>query len=239
MDCIFFTRAASLVALAVLSTVARGQQDDLAQTYRVAYKVAVAKQSLADELAPKGSTILIGDSILFYMPDMARLGPRLLNLSIVGDTTSGIVSRLSSYKSLGGAATIVLEGGVNDLQFRVSHDEKTIENYRYLIKSLAIKSKLVLLGIFRVDEKAPKVRPGWNARIDLINEAAFAACRSTPDCLVVDLNPLLSDSDGNLRQKYHRVIDGIHPNNLAYDEVIVPKLKAAVDNSVSGRKAQE
>jgi lysophospholipase L1-like esterase len=201
---------------------------DLALTARPAYQTALARQHIADFLAAPNAPVILGDSIMFYIPGLTATFPSVVNLAIVGDTTSGILARLPNYRSLSTATVVVLEGGVNDMFFDAGHDATVIENYRRIINTIANQAPIALLGAFPVDENVQKAQPGWNTRINRIDDHIFSLCRANPRCTAIDLRSKLIDADGNLRVDYHRENDGIHPNAKAYDEVIVPALRSVL-----------
>lgn len=195
---------------------------------RPIYKEALTQHLSRDSAVQAGAVVLVGDSIIHNIPNAGARIAGAVNYGIIGDTTAGILARMPQYKSIRKARAVVLEGGVNDLPFGAGFDEQIVANYRSMLKEIPPTVKVIAIGIFPVDEATPKARPGWNARIRAINRSLWEACRALPNCSVEDFGGQLTDSDGNLRERYHAAGDGIHLNNIAYSEVVLPTLHRRV-----------
>jgi lysophospholipase L1-like esterase len=195
---------------------------------RPLYVKSLAEHLAGDEAVPAGAVIIVGDSIMHNIPDTDRITPGAVNYGIVGDTTAGILHRMALYRSIRLARVVVLEGGVNDLPFGETYDTDIARNYRAAITSIPVDVRVILLGILPVDESTPKARPGWNRRAMIINERIRQVCATFPNCAFDDMRSSLTSADGNLLSEFHIRGDGIHLNEWAYRQVLIPSLRASI-----------
>jgi lysophospholipase L1-like esterase len=195
---------------------------------RPLYVKSLAEHLASDKSVPAKAIVIIGDSIMHNIPDTDRIAPGTVNYGIVGDTTAGILHRMVLYKSIQLAHVVVLEGGVNDLPFGETYDADISRNYRAALSSVPVDVRVILLGILPVDESTPKARPGWNRRAVIINERIRQVCATFLNCTFDDMRSSLTSADGNLLSEFHVQGDGIHLNERAYRQVLIPSLRASI-----------
>lgn len=155
-------------------------------------------------------TILVGDSLSLWFPSDRLASDRLwLNQGISGDTSAGILKRLSAFAKTR-PDTIYLMVGINDLR-RGATNESILRNYRHIIHRLRWhhpQAQVIVQSIL------PTRKAGMlNDRIRQLNlQLAVIAYREGADYL--NLYALFSDVDGNLRQDL--TTDGLHLSPRGY-----------------------
>jgi len=175
-----------------------------------------------------GSIHFIGDSITAAL-DVSQVTPFGLNEGIGGDTTAGVLNRLSGLTALGRAGGVVLMIGVNDMA--AFTPGVTVKSHLDRLFGW-LQGPLVVQKIIHIDWTNPTFhRPDglqqWlNLNIDIINDYIAQLCAGRPDTILVDCNPELTTAAGLLRPDMH-IGDGLHPNAAAY-AVIRPKIVAAL-----------
>ncbi|MBX2864541.1 MAG: lysophospholipase [Leptolyngbyaceae cyanobacterium MAG.088] len=155
-------------------------------------------------------TVVVGDSLSMWLPP--ELLPRdrfWLNQGISGDTTGGILSRLSSFANTN-PDTIHLMAGVNDLKNGAS-DHEILTNINQIMARLRQQhphARVVVHSILPTRwENIPSHRVrSLNTRI--------AQLTDYHQLDYLDLHPSFSNDTGNLRQEL--TTDGLHLNRLGY-----------------------
>jgi len=180
-----------------------------------------------DGNVPAGTVVFIGASHIQGLFTDAVATPSV-NYGIGGDTTVGVISRLSRYRCLDRAAAVVLAVGMNDLPRR--DNDEIIANYQRILRALPPALPTVVTALFPVDaESVTDPLPGaGNARIAGVNRALEGLCAADPRCAFVDISASLADREGNL-SKAHHVGDGVHLNNEGY-RIWIEALKTALQN---------
>ena len=159
--------------------------------------------------APAQAVHFIGDSFVQGLCVSAVVNPAI-NLGIGGDTSFGVLKRISQYPSLQQARAVVLAFGFNDLW---SHsDEDIVANYRRVLAALPTGMPVLMTALFPVNEREEPSLKGMNGRIRTINVQLGALCAETPYCAFVDIGDQLRDASGQLSQRYHDG-DGLHLNS--------------------------
>jgi len=185
------------------------------------------RKNLFDHLPmEKGSIIFLGDSITEYGQWEELLGnPKVKNRGIAGDTTWGLLRRLSSITSTQPEA-IFLMIGVNDFLF--TDKSEIIENYTKIvhkIKSETPNSQLFIQSVLPINTNV-KNTVFNNQEINLLNEAIQKLAKKE-GLIYLDIHQLLENEEGELAAKF--TADGVHINGLAYSiwkEVVNPHILA-------------
>ena len=155
-------------------------------------------------------TVVIGDSLSMWLPP--ELLPRdrfWLNQGISGDTTGGILQRLSAFANTN-PDTIHLMAGVNDLKNGAS-DHEILTNLNQIMARLRQQhpnARVVVHSILPTRwENIPSQRVrSLNSRIAQLTDYHRLD--------YLDLHPSFSNDTGKLRQEL--TTDGLHLNRLGY-----------------------
>jgi hypothetical protein len=119
--------------------------------FDAAYRTRRAQlHRLADSVDP-GAVLFVGDSILASL-DVGALVDRAVQLSISGDTTRRVISRLYNY-DLAGARLVVFHVGTNDLLYR--EPAELYRPFARMLKEVPANVPVVMSAALPVDERAP------------------------------------------------------------------------------------
>ncbi len=155
--------------------------------------------------------VLIGDSLSLWFPPQALPGGQLwLNQGISGDTTDGILNRLSALDQTR-PDHIYLMAGINDIRRGMS-DQHILYNLREIMQDLRYyhpEATIIVQSIMPTNFSAIS-----NRRIRALNQQIARIAR-TENVTYLDLYSYLSDRDGNLRPDL--TTDGIHLTSRGYN----------------------
>lgn len=163
---------------------------------------------------PKHLTLLAGDSLTQWFPrDLLPKSKVWLNQGIPGETSTGLLKRLQLLETTE-PETLFVMIGINDLLQGVT-DEALLANQQQIIENLRRvhpQSQIVVQSILpharqRLMDKIP------NSRIRNINEQ-LKAIATQEGALYLDLHPLFTDTQGNLRPELGT--DGLHLSRQGY-----------------------
>ena len=161
----------------------------------------------------KGSnrlTVLIGDSIaLWYPPDQMGGDRFWLNQGISGDTTTGILNRLSLLDNTQ-ADSIHVMAGINDLR-RGATDAEIVNNLTQIMRHLKQTHPHTKIYVHSILPTRLAAIP--NSRIRWLNYN-IAAAANQENVQFINLQPAFSDIAGNLRRDL--TTDGLHLNPQGY-----------------------
>ena len=149
--------------------------------------------------------------------------PLAVNFGIAGDTTLGVLNRISDYHSISGSKIIVVAIGYNDLLRR--NNDQIIANYKKIIDLIPEKIPILFSAVLPVDELLVQ-REGGNARILELNASLNDLCSRSGRTYYLDISSIIADPDGNLIDIYH-IGDGLHLSELGND-VWITKLKEMI-----------
>lgn len=179
---------------------------------------------VATEQKPDRLTVLAGDSISLWFPnDLLPEGRTWLNQGISGETSAGLLKRLSLFDQTE-PETIFVMIGINDLLRNVSNqtaDQELLENQRQIITALKKdhpQSQIVVQSILphaaeSVWEGRDRLLALSNQRIQEINEQLETLARQE-GVYFLDLYPLFADPQGDLRPELST--DGLHLSPMGY-----------------------
>lgn len=174
---------------------------------------------LADSVDP-GAVLFIGDSILNSL-DTGALVDRGVQLSIAGDTTRRVISRLDGY-ALADARLVFFHVGTNDLQFRKPAELR--RPFTRMLSAVPAAVPVVMSAALPIDERATDRYT--NADVRAANRVMAQACAERPGCTFVDGGPAVADATGGLDPRFHEG-DGLHLNgagNRAWRAALAPVL---------------
>ncbi len=151
---------------------------------------------------------ILGDSIIAEC-DVNQLKPKLINLSIPGETTAGLIQRIPKYTEIYQPQLVVMNVGVNDLRFRSSLI--VLKNYQTIYK-LFSKSKIYIISVLPVSEGRSKRDPAIsNKKIVELNNMIKAWSAMKSRITYIDAYSYFTSPTGNLRSEFDSA-DGLHLN---------------------------
>lgn len=167
---------------------------------------------------PAGSVVFIGDSITEQgWWDMLFKQRNIVNRGIGGDNTFGILDRLPDILAAR-PTKIFLMAGINDLSGGQSVDTivENIGRMADMIHEAVPECRLYIQSVLPISTKrlAYDYIKGHNPKVAQINARLATLCVEKTGCTFVDVAPLFSDADGELRSDLTK--DGIHLHPAAY-----------------------
>lgn len=175
--------------------------------------IAVAK--------PSRLSVLVGDSLSLWFPtDLLPSDRAWLNQGISGEVSGGLLERLSLFNDTQ-PETIFVMIGINDL-IRGVDDFTLLDNQRQIIRYLQDnhpRSQIVVQSVLphgsdrATWEGRDRLQAISNQRIRDLNQE-LKAIAQTEGVYFLDLHPLFTDAQGNLRADF--TTDGLHLNRQGY-----------------------
>jgi lysophospholipase L1-like esterase len=166
---------------------------------------------MAQEQGKKSLGILLGDSLSLWFPQESLPSDRLwLNQGISGDTSGGIVKRLSAFSKTK-PDVIYIMAGINDLR-RGLTDETILRNHRKMLRNLREahpQAKIFVQSI--LPTRLPNIP---NKRIRNINHH-LALIAKQENAHYLNLYQWFTDFRGNLREEL--TTDGLHLSREGYE----------------------
>jgi lysophospholipase L1-like esterase len=155
--------------------------------------------------------VLVGDSLSMWFPAQKLPSGKLwLNQGISGDTSTGVLRRLSFFSKTRPDVIYVM-AGINDLRNGVS-DETILRNHRRIIRTLKQSHPESLIIIQSILPTRQQKIP--NTRIRNINEQ-LAQIAKEQQVNYLNIHNWFTDSEGNLREDL--TTDGLHLSTRGYD----------------------
>jgi len=170
--------------------------------------LAQEANQVSRSLQPVG--IILGDSLSLWFPSDRLPANRLwLNQSISGDTTGGILNRLSAFARTRPQVVYLMAGG-NDLKNGAS-DQTILQNLRQIVQRLRQthpQTKIVMQSILPT-----RSLPVSSQRIIKLNRQ-LQAIAQRQGAYFLDVHSAMADQDGYLRLDL--TTDGLHLNANGY-----------------------
>jgi lysophospholipase L1-like esterase len=196
--------------------------------YQLTYQQWVAllgrEAKVAAETSPKQLTVLAGDSLSLWFPsEMLPPGVTWLNQGISGETSAGLLQRLSLFDRTH-PETVLVMIGINDLLRGVS-EETVLANQREIIrhlKNVHPDAKIVIQSILphagnhfaeRTSALSTRLAAVSNRSIRALNEQ-LATIAKEEGVEYLDLYPDFSDAEGDLQPALST--DGLHLSSQGY-----------------------
>lgn len=197
----------------------------LGQRHQLSYQQWVSLlQQEADAIATRDldhQTVLLGDSLsLWFPPDLLPGYRTWINQGISGETTAGLLQRLSLLAPLE-PEVIFLMIGINDLIWGVP-EAKVVENTRNIVRHLRRhhpQSRIILQSLLphgaeqATWEGRERLLVLPNSRIQAVN-TEFRQLAQAYAIDYLDLYSLFANGDGALRSEL--TTDGLHLNREGY-----------------------
>lgn len=199
-------------------TVESGERHQL--TYEQWLDQLKQEATVAADRQPERLTILAGDSISLWFPsDLLPPDRNWLNQGISGETSSGLLKRLSLFDQTK-PETIFIMVGINDL-LRGTSDQAILDNQQQIVRELDAahpQAQIVLQSILpRAEDSNWEGRERLlsisNQRIQDLNEQLESLARQE-GIYFLDLYPLFANPEGDLRPNL--TTDGLHLNPAGY-----------------------
>lgn len=194
---------------------------------------------LNEKYSRENQTVLIGDSIteifnwyeLFY-EYTERTNQAVYNRGISGDTSYGLLNRIKENALNIKPKNMVVLIGTNDIGLKapVSFIADCVEKIIAQTKEICPETNIILTAVYPVNgvmSKEAKAMVGFrnNKTVAELN-IELKKLSASYNTVWLDITKPLSDSSGNLAQKY--TYDGLHLNAVGYElvaENIIPLLK--------------
>ena len=177
------------------------------------WKSLLAKEAkaVAEGQGSNRLAVLVGDSISLWFPtERLPAGSLWLNQGISGDTSRGILKRLSVFSQTRPDAIYVL-AGINDLR-QGATDEAILNNLRQIVRRLRQNHKSSSVIVQSILPTRLDSIP--NSRIRNLNQQ-LADLAQREGAGYLDTHSRFSDIDGNLRLDL--TTDGLHLNRRGYE----------------------
>jgi len=162
----------------------------------------------------QGAVVFYGDSITDgWNDDFAGLFPGLkkANRGISGDTTRGLLLRVSDVTALHPRAVVLLIG-TNDLEEQAT-PETVAGNLKLLLATLQRSDPRLPIIVCQVFPSSPeKKRPP--EKIKRLNELYLEAVKGNPQITFLETWPLFANAEGNAKPE--EFPDLLHPNEIGY-----------------------
>ncbi|MCB1754708.1 MAG: hypothetical protein KDJ38_04255 [Gammaproteobacteria bacterium] len=159
-----------------------------------------------DANVPPNSIVFIGDSLIQGLYVQAA-HDKAVNFGIGNDTVVGVLKRLPWYRSLENASAIVLQIGVNDLEYRTG--TALLRDYTTLLAQLTAGRPVIVNALFPVAEEFIDDGRQWNQEIQAVNTELESLCATAGSCAFLDMSAILGEPAGSLRREMH-IGDGVH-----------------------------
>ncbi|MBW4476184.1 MAG: G-D-S-L family lipolytic protein [Tolypothrix brevis GSE-NOS-MK-07-07A] len=173
--------------------------------------LALEAKAIAHGQGANHLNVLVGDSLSMWFPARKLpTGKLWLNQGISGDTSSGILKRLSFFSKTRPDVIYVM-AGINDLRNGAS-DETILRNHRRIIRTLKQSHPESLIIIQSILPTRQAKIP--NSRIRHINEQ-LAEIAKEQQVNYLNIHNWFTDSEGNLREDL--TTDGLHLSTSGYD----------------------
>lgn len=156
-------------------------------------------------------SILVGDSLSMWFPkDKLPAGELWLNQGISGDTSSGILKRLSAFSQTN-PQVIYIMAGINDL-LKGATDEQILQNHRRIIRYLHQVHPQTQIIIESILPTRLSIVP--NSRIRNLNQQ-LALIAKQEGANFLNLYDFFTDYQGKLREDF--TTDGLHLKPAGYN----------------------
>jgi lysophospholipase L1-like esterase len=173
--------------------------------------LAVEARAIALGQGTNHLSILVGDSLSLCFPIERLSSNRFwLNQGISGDTSGGILRRLSAFAKTRPDA-IYLMAGINDLR-KGAKDKTILDNYRQILRDLRHnhpQSFVIVQSILPT-----RLNPVFNNRIRQLNEQLLSLAHQE-GANYLNLQVVFTDDQGNLRRDL--TTDGLHLSQRGYE----------------------
>ncbi|BAY12017.1 SGNH/GDSL hydrolase family protein [Calothrix sp. NIES-2098] len=173
--------------------------------------LALEAKAIAQGKGTNRLSILVGDSLSMWFPkEKLPAGKLWLNQGISGDTSTGVLRRLSAFSETRPDAIYVM-AGINDIRKNTS-DEVILRNHRRIMRSLRQahpKSQIIIQSI--LPARLPSIS---NQRIRYLNTQLELIAKQEK-VTYINIYRWFTDFEGNLRPEL--TTDGLHLSPDGYE----------------------
>lgn len=187
------------------------------------YKKMITYHKRMDSSVPDNAVIFIGDSITEALAT-AAITDKSVNYGIGGDTTYGVLNRISLYKSLDRVKLVVIAVGVNDLNRRENNE--ILNNYSKILQKIPKNTNILISSILPIANGYKYSNPKYNDRIYNINKSLEVLSKSFENVYFLDTSNKFLNKNGALKKSYH-IGDGLHLSKEGY-KVWIDSLSVAI-----------
>ena len=182
--------------------------------------------------SPRHATVFFGDSITelypledFYSDYVIETKTPVLNRGISSEKTASMLARLEKEIIPLHAKHLIMLMGINDIFDGIKPEEIAhhIEEMIVMMKEKSPETRLIEQDRDSFYEKL-MMKGNGNESVQKTNELLEALAKKH-DITFLNINPLLSDENGNLKHAY--AYDGLHPNASGY-RIISDEIKKMI-----------
>jgi lysophospholipase L1-like esterase len=189
---------------------------------------------------PHDAILFIGSSIFRFWTQLTeQMAPLpVFNRAFGGSVTQDLLDRMDQLVFPYHPRIIVYYCGSNDVSAGESADA-ILQRTKQFLKIVSQRAPDTFV-YYTAIQKAPEKRRRWNV-VDAVNREMERYSHETRNLAYIDLNPVLFDHQGNLREDLF-LPDGLHfrPESTAYAEfgqVVKPILNKAWESGVGSPKS--
>ncbi|BDA75028.1 GDSL family lipase [Rivularia sp. IAM M-261] len=173
--------------------------------------LALEARAMSDGQGDNRLSVLVGDSLSMWFPkDKLPSGKLWLNQGISGDTSAGVLKRISAFSKTR-PDVIYLMAGINDLR-RGATDETILRNHRRIIRRLREEHPMTQIIVQSILPTRLPTIP--NTRIRNINQKLSTIAKQE-GANYLNIHHWFTDFQGNLRQEL--TTDGLHLSLNGYE----------------------
>jgi lysophospholipase L1-like esterase len=173
--------------------------------------LALEARAMSDGQGNNRLSVLVGDSLSMWFPkDKLPTGKLWLNQGISGDTSAGVLKRISTFSKTRPDVIYVM-AGINDLR-RGASDETILKNHRRIIRRLRTEHPMTQIIVQSIlPTRLPTIS---NNRIRSINQR-LSIISKQEGANYLNIHHWFTDFQGNLRQEL--TTDGLHLSLNGYE----------------------
>ena len=152
--------------------------------------------------------LFIGDSHIQGL-NTSAITARALNFGIGGDTSKGLLQRISTYGDLNKFNCVVVEIGFNDIQ--VFSSSQTLANLRQIRLKFPLSTQILLNSVIK-----PSFESKYHDRmesVDKLNGLYREFADNHENTIFLDNRALFVNKELGLKQNFH-IGDGLHLNSI-------------------------
>jgi lysophospholipase L1-like esterase len=213
---LYYQRLAALRIGRIYTRLASVKTGDDGRKSQLSYEdwkglLVLEARAMADGQGDNRLSVMLGDSLSMWFPkDKLPSGKLWLNQGISGDTSTGVLKRISAFSKTRPDVIYVM-AGINDLR-RGASDESILRNQRRIIRRLREEHPMTQIIVQSIlPTRLPSIS---NNRIRSINQKV-AVIAKEEGANYLNIHHWFTDFQGNLRQEL--TTDGLHLSLNGYE----------------------
>ncbi|MBF2064636.1 MAG: lipolytic protein G-D-S-L family [Calothrix sp. C42_A2020_038] len=192
--------------------------------------LALEARAMADGQGDNRLSILVGDSLSMWFPkDKLPSGKLWLNQGISGDTSTGVLKRISAFSKTR-PDVIYIMAGINDLR-RGTSDETILRSHRRIVRRLRQEHPMTQIIVQSI--LPTRLSTISNNRIRSINQK-LALIAKEEGANYLNIHHWFTDFQGNLRPEL--TTDGLHLSLNGYEVWQAAIQQVEAKNAISTAK---